>query len=177
MTHRSDAGEITLSRLIGTSLVILFACLLFLFIDVRHRISGYEAVNGQGIAGSVSVVECESQRFSRVCTGNFISSDGKIQRYDVRINGAKTADGQVLAAAITGADADEAWTAEGTPWMNASVIQAAALLPVAMILVMIWTLIKGGPSAWREQGHAVRARYARDRDLAHEREVRLGRVH
>jgi hypothetical protein len=177
VTHRSDAGEITLGRLFGLGLVVVFACLLFLVIDVKHRMTGYQAVNGEGIKGAVSVATCESHQFGGLCTGNFVSSDGRIQRQDVRINGVKTAAGQTVPAAIAGAGADEAWTMEGSPWTTPSVVVFAALIPVAMAIGMIWNVIMGGPSAWRAQSRAVRARHARGRDQAHEREVRLGRVH
>jgi hypothetical protein len=177
VTHRSDAGEITLGRLIGIGLVVVFACLLFLIVDVRHRMAGYQAVNGQGIRGTVSVAACESHRLGRLCTGNFVSSDGRVQRQDVRINGVKTAERQTVPAAIAGAEADEAWTTGGSPWTTPSVVLFAALIPVAMAVGMLWNLFAGGPSAWRAQGRAMRARHARDRDLAREREVRLGRVH
>jgi hypothetical protein len=166
-----------MGRLIGISLVIFFACLLFLFVDVKHRMAGHDAVNGQGIPGTISVTECESNQLGSRCVGNFISTDGKIQRKDMRVNGVKTAEFQVVPAAITDADADDAWTAEGSPWLDVSVIQLAALAPVVMGLAMLWTLIAGGPRAWRAQSHAVRNRFERGREAAHEREVRLGRVH
>jgi hypothetical protein len=177
VTYRSDAGEITLGRLIGTGLVIFFVCLLFLFVDVRHRMAGYEAVHGQGVSGTISVTKCESNQLGSHCVGNFLSADGKIQRKDVRVNGVKTAESQVLPAAITDADADEAWTAEGQPWLSFSAIQLAALVPVVMALAMLWAFIAGGPRTWRAQSHAVRSRFERGREAAHEREVRLGRVH
>ena len=177
MTYRSDAGEITLGRLIGTGLVVLFACLLFLIIDVRHRMAGYQAVNGRGIIGTVTVAGCESHQFGRMCTGNFVSSDGKVQRPDVRINGVDTARGQTLSAAVTDAGSDEVWTTEGSPWTTPSLILFATLFPVGIAIGLIWSVIRGGPSTWRSRGRAVRARYARDRVHAQERETRMGRVH
>jgi hypothetical protein len=176
VTHRSDAGEITLGRLIGLGGVVFFACLLFLFVDVKHRMAGYEAVNGQGILGTASVMKCEKQPLGSKCTGDFVSSDGKIQRHDVRINGAHAGDTEV-SAAITGAGSNEAWTTDGSPWLTPSIVLLGALIPVVGVAAMIWTLIVGGPTAWRMQGEVVRSRYARDRASAHEREVRMGRVH
>lgn len=176
MTRRADAGEITLGRLVGLGGVVFLACLLFLYVDVKHRMAGYEAVRGQGIQGTASVTKCEKQPLGSLCIGNFVSSDGKIQHDDVRINGAHEGDTEVPAA-ITGADSDEAWTTDGTPWLTPSMVQLGALIPVIGVLAMLWTLIIGGPTAWRMQGGAVRSRFARDRASAHEREVRMGRVH
>jgi hypothetical protein len=147
---------------------VFIACLLFLFFDVKHRVAGYETAHGHGIPGTVTVANCESQRLGgSACSGDFVSNDGKIRRHDVRVNGAKTAGTQAMPAAISDADADEAWTIEGSPWGSPSTVQLAA---IAAILLVIWLAIRGGPTAWV-------GRYAQDRAQAHEREVRLGRVH
>jgi hypothetical protein len=168
VTDRSDAGEMTLGRMIGLGSMVFIACLLFLFFDAKHRIAGYETAHGHGLQGTVTVANCKSQLLGgSVCSGDFVSADGKIQRHDVRINGAKTAGTQIAPAAISGADADEAWTTEGSPWSAPSTVQLGAL---AAIVLVIWLAIRGGPGAWMN-------RYAQDRAHAHEREVRLGRVH
>jgi len=177
VTHRSDAGEITLGRLLRLGFVVVFACLLFLLFDTKHRMAGYHAVHGQGIPGTITVTKCDSQRLGTVCTGNFVSADGQVQRHDVRVNGVKAMDAQPLAAAVTGANAKEAWTADGSPWLSFSVVQFAALIPLAVLLATIWTFISGGPRTWRTKSHAMRARYARDRAVAHERQIRMGRIH
>jgi hypothetical protein len=177
VTHRSDAGEITLGRLLRLGFVVLFACLLFLFLDTKHRMAGYQAVNGQGITGTVTVTKCDAQRFTTVCTGDFRSSDGKIRRPDVHINGVRAMESQPLPAAITGPQAKEAWSADGAPWLYLSVFQLGALIPLAVVLAMVWSFISGGPRAWRARSRAVRARYAHDRAAAYARQVRMGRVH
>lgn len=177
MTHRSDAGEITLGRLLRLGFVVVFACLLFLLLDTKHRTAGYQAVHGQGIPGSITVTKCDSHQFGTVCKGDFVSADGTVQRHDVRVNGVEAAVGRPLQAAVTGPDADEAWTVNGSPWLNPSVFQLSAMIPLAIVLAMLWTFLTGGPRTWRAQSHALRAKYARDRAVAQERKVRMGRVH
>jgi hypothetical protein len=177
VTHRSDAGEITLGRLFRLGFVVLFVCLLFLFIDTKHRMAGYQAVHGQGIPGTITVTKCDSHRLGTVCTGNFVSADGKIQRHGVHVNGVKAMEDQPLPAAITGEHAKEVWTVDGSPWTNFSVIQFGALIPLAVVLAMAWSFLSGGPRTWRARSQAVRARFAQDKAAAHAREVRMGRVH
>jgi hypothetical protein len=177
VTHPSDAGEITLGRLLRLGFVVVFACLLFLFLDTKHRTVGYQAVHGQGIPGSITVTKCDSHQLGTICTGDFISTDGKVQRRDVRVNGVEAMAARPLPAAVTGPDAQEAWTADGSPWLNPSVFQLSALIPLAVVLAMLWSFLTGGPRTWRAQSHALRAKYARDRAGAHQRQVRMGRVH
>jgi hypothetical protein len=177
VTHRSDAGEITLGRLLRLGLVILFVCFLFLFFDTKHRMAGYQAVHGQGIPGSIAVTKCETHWLGTVCKGNFVSSDAKIHLHDVRLNGIKAMDADLLPAAITGGHAKEAWTDYGSPWNDLSVIQVSALIPLILVLATVWTFLRGGPQGWRTQSRALRTRYDRGRAGAREREVRMGRVH
>ena len=177
MTHRSDAGEITLGRLLRLGFVVVFACLLFLFLDTKHRTAGYNAVHGHGVPGSIMVTKCDSHQLGTICTGDFVSTDGTLQRHDVRVNGVEAMAARPLPAAVTGPDAKEAWTADGSPWLNPSVFQLSALIPLAIVLAMLWSFLTGGPRTWRARSHALRAKYARDRAVAQQRRVRMGRVH
>jgi hypothetical protein len=178
VTRRPDAGEITLGRTLRLGFVVLLACLLFLFFDTKHRMAGYQAVHGDGIPGGITVTKCDSRWLGgTTCVGNFVSSDGKIQRHGIHVNGVKAVDAQVLPAAIGGEHAKEAWTSDGTPWLDLSAIQVAALIPLVVALAAIWTFLRGGPRTWRTQSRVVRARVARGRAAARERQVRMGRVH
>ena len=177
MTYRSDAGEMTLGRALRLGLVVLFICFLFLFFDTKHRMAGYQAVHGQGVPGTVTLTKCESQLLGRACTGNFVSSDGKIQRHGVRVNGTNAMDTQALPAAIIGENATEAWTAYGSPWFDLSVVQISAMIPLAVALAILWSFLRGGPRTWRMQSHMMRARAARNRAAAQSRQTRMGRVH
>lgn len=177
MKYRSDAGEITLGRLLRLGLVVVFACLLFLFFDTKHRTAGYQAVHGQGISGSITVTTCDPHRFATVCKGDFVSADGKVKRHDVRVNGVEAMADRPMAGAVTGPNAGEAWPADGSPWLKPSVFQLSALIPLAVVLAVIWSFLAGGPRGWRAQSHALRAKYARDRAVAYRRQVRMGRVH
>jgi hypothetical protein len=127
--------------------------------------------------GSITVTKCDAHQLGTVCTGDFVSADGKVQRHDVRVNGVEALAAGTLPGAVTGPDADEAWTADGTPWLTPSIFQFSALIPLAVVLAMLWTFLTGGPRTWRAQSHALRAKYARDRAVAHQRQVRMGRVH
>lgn len=179
MTRRSDAGEITLGRALRLGLVILFVCVLFLFLDTKHRMAGYRAVHGDGIPGTVTVTKCDARWLGgTTCTGNFVSSDGKTLRHGVRVNGVKPVDaGAALPAAIGGEHAKEAWTSDGAPWLDLSAFQVAALIPLAVALAAMRTFLRGGPRTWRRRSRGMRARFARDRAASHERQVRMGRVH
>ena len=177
MTHRSDAGEITLGRLLRLGFVVVFAGLLFLLLDTKHRTAGYQAVHGQGILGSITVTKCDPHQLGTVCTGDFVSTDGKVRRHDVRVNGVDAMTARPLPAAITGPHAKEAWTVAGSPWLKPSFFQLSALIPLAIVLAMLWSFLTGGPRTWRARSHALRAKYARDRAVAHDRQVRMGRVH
>jgi hypothetical protein len=177
VTQRSDAGEITLGRLLRLGFVVVFACILFLFLDTKHRTAGYQAVHGQGIPGSITVTKCDSHQLGTVCKGDFVSTNGRIQRHDVRVNGIEAMAARSVPAAVTGPDANEAWTVDGSPWLKLSVFQLSAFIPLAVVLAMLWSFLSGGPRTWRAQSHALRAKYARDRAVAHQRQVRMGRVH
>jgi hypothetical protein len=175
--RRYDSGEITLGRLIGIGSVVFFACLLFLFIDTRHRVSGYQITNGHGISGTVSVTQCESQRLGTLCTGDFVSADGTVRRHDIRVNGASDQLRQGMPAAVSDVNATEAWTTDGHPWLAVSPVQLAALAPVVLILALVWGTVRAGPLSWRYHGYSLRSRYARDRALVRARAARMGRVH
>lgn len=177
VTHRSDAGEITLGRLLGLGFIVVIACTLFLFHDAKHRMVGYHAVHDQGIRGAVTVTKCDAKRFGTVCTGNFVSFDGAVQRHGVRVNGVEAMAAKPVAVAIAGPHAGEAWTVDGTPWTHMSMVQFAALLPPAVAVAMLWSFLSGGPRGWLAHSQALRARFDRDRAVAHARRVRMGRVH
>jgi hypothetical protein len=171
--------------------VIFLSCALFIIVDVEHRVDGYQAVHGQGIVGTVTVTGCEKHRTGTFCIGDFSSADGRILRPEVRVNGAvellgwSEGDGPPtgsvrLPSALTAADADEAWTLDGVPWLRPSVVQITALLPVAAVVTVLWGLLREGPRGWRyrrmRRGRMPRGGVVR-REMAMARMSRRGRVH
>jgi hypothetical protein len=144
---------ITLGRLLTIGSVILLSCLIFLFLDVRHRIAGYKSVTS-GIIGTASVTECEWHRYGSYCTGTFTSADGKVTRPGVRINGAAELlnwnrnTPATVPAAITDQWADEAWTTEGAPWLRLSPFLGLALTPVALLVLFAWAFTRAGMYDW-----------------------------
>lgn len=173
--------------------VVFLGCALYLVVDVSHRVDGYRAVNGQGIRGTVTVTGCEAHRTGTFCTGDFGSADGRITKSEIRVNGAaellgwSAGDGRPAGsvrfpAVLSAADAEEAWTLDGQPWMRPSVVQVTALLPVAAVLAVLWGLLRGGPRAWRYRRMMRRSRMRRGggvvrREMARARGARRGRVH
>jgi hypothetical protein len=187
---RPDTGAISLSRLLNFCAVIFVVCTLFLIIDVRHRMTGYRAVHGQGIQGTVTVTECRSHLISRYCTGDFTSADGRVARSGVRVNGAVELLDQAghtggpaapvrLSAVVSKAGADEAWTLQGEPWMRLGKAQVTALVPVAVPAVVLWALLRGGPGNRRrriDRAWLIQSRWSHRREVAHLRRIRRGRV-
>ncbi|HEV7934713.1 MAG TPA: hypothetical protein VGP70_20690 [Actinomadura sp.] len=187
---RQDAGAISLRGLLNLSAIVCLLCLLFLIIDVRHRMTGYRAAYGQGIKGTVAVTSCGSHLTGTYCTGDFTSADGRVRRAGVRVNGAmelldRAGHGGGLPgpvsypAALSGAKAGEAWTLDGTPWLRPSIPQVVALVPVAIPVLLAWALLRGGPHGRRRRlGRArlIRTRRNQRRELSRLRDNRRGRV-
>lgn len=187
LEHR---GAISLKGLLKFSAVVFLACLLFLVVDVWHRVAGYQAVHGQGIRGAVTVTGCEAHRTGAFCTGDFRSADGRVTKSKIRINGAvellawSGGDGLPAGsvrfpAVLSASDAGEAWTLDGRPWLRPSAAQVAALAPVAAVLAVLWGLVRGGPRSWRYRMDRARMRQGRGvlrREIAQARMARRGRV-
>jgi hypothetical protein len=175
--------------------VVFLACLLFLVVDVSHRVAGYQAVHGHGIQGTVTVTSCEAHRTGTFCTGDFKSADRRVTESGIRINGAAellgwsageglSAGSVRLPAALSPSDTGEAWTADGDPWLQPSAIQLAAMAPVAAVLAVLWRLLSGGPRSWQYRAQRARMRRMRRggggvvrREMALARMSRRGRVH
>lgn len=137
--------------------VVCAGSLLFLTLDVDHRISGFRAVH-QGIPGTVGITWCDRGVTGVVCRGDFVSTDGRIHRSGIRVNGAPQAlhwDGgsrsidppMLLPVRIGHSDAREAWTVEGTPWLNVSKVVTYALMPVFAVAVSLWLVLRQGVGA------------------------------
>ncbi|MBC6461832.1 hypothetical protein [Actinomadura sp. HBU206391] len=187
---RPDSGAISLSGLLNFCAVIFLVCALFLFIDVRHRMTGYRAVHGQGIQGTVTVTDCGSHLINTYCTGDFTSADGRVSRSEIRVNGGPELLGETgahggptvpvhLPAVLSDADADEAWTLQGNPWMRLGKAQVLALVPVAAPVVVLWILLRGGAGNRRQRIDRVRliqSRRTHRREIAHLRKIRRGRI-
>lgn len=152
---RRDAGASTLGNLVFLAVVVILVSGIYLLMDVRHRMAGYDAVHGKGIAGTVSVTRCEATDWRTYCVGSFTSTDGQVVRNNIRVNGAArlmrwngvplTAPVE-LPAVITGAKADQAWTANGVPWLEFSRGQLIGLAPIAIAAALLWRLLSGrGP--------------------------------
>jgi hypothetical protein len=177
---------ITLGRLITIGTAILLTCLIFLFLDVRHRMTGYKSVNS-GIMGTATIAECEQHRFGSRCTGTFTSADGSVKRSGVRVVGAAELldwnQGQgpaapdapaVVPAAIADQWADEAWTTEGAPWLRFSLFSALALAPLALLVLFAWAFTRAGTyDWWMRLDHA---RGTRTRGVQRRENLRMGRT-
>jgi hypothetical protein len=187
---RPDTGAISLSGLLNLCAVIFLVCALFLIIDVRHRMTGYRAVHGEGIQGTVTVTECRSHLMGTYCTGGFTSADGRIARSGIRVNGAVELLGRTghaggpssparLPAVLSEAGADEAWTLQGKPWLRPGKAQVTALVPVAVPVVALWALLRGGPGGRRrriDRARLMQSRRSSRREISHLRKIRRGRV-
>jgi len=178
--HR-DGGQLTVGRAAALSAAVLIVALVFLQGDVRHRMAGYEAVHGHGILGTVTVTKCSTDGLGTSCRGDFTSQDGSLHRANLTVNGPSGLSDKVLPvslpAAVTGRGAHEAWSVDGSPWWRPSVVQLAALVPVALALAYLWMLLTGGPAVWRAQAGVLRTMRDQDRETAHREEVRRGHVH
>jgi hypothetical protein len=139
--------------------VVCVGCLLFWMLDVKHRIAGYDAVH-HGVLGTAAITECHHGMTGVVCQGNFRSADGAITRTGIRVNGAPQAlhwnkgsaklDPPVLMpVGIGDARAGEAWTVEGTPWLNLSKIQTYALVPLLAAGFALWLVLRQGFGGWQ----------------------------
>jgi hypothetical protein len=192
MAHiRRDAGAISLRGLLNLSAIVFLVCLLFLVIDVRHRMTGYRAAYGQGVKGTVTVTACGSHLTGTYCTGDFTSADGRVRRAGVRVNGAmelldRAGHGHGLTApvsypaALSGPRADEAWTLDGTPWLRPSTALVTAFVPVAVPVLLAWALLRGGPLNRRRRlarARLIRTRRSQRHELTRLRDSRRGRVH
>jgi hypothetical protein len=153
-------GAISLRGLLKFSALVFLACLLFLVVDVWHRVAGYQAIHGQGIRGTVTVTSCEQHRSGTFCTGDFASADGRVTRPGVRINGAaellkwtgeagRPAPAAHVSAALSVRDAGEAWTLDGLPWLRPSPVTLTALAPVAIALILVWAELRDIPTRRR----------------------------
>jgi hypothetical protein len=56
-------------------------------------------------------------------------------------------------------------------------VQLTALVPVALVVVSVWTLVSGGPVAWAAALLLLRTRRSAEQESARQEAVRLGRVH
>jgi hypothetical protein len=187
---RPDSGAISLSGLLNFFALIFLVCALFLIIDVRHRMTGYRVVHGQGIRGTATVTDCGSHLITTYCVGDFTSADGRVKRSEIRVNGAaelleETGYGRrpaapvLVPAVISDAGAGEAWTLQGKPWMRLGKAQALALVPVAAPVVALWLLLRGGPAGRRQRiDHVllIRSRRTHRREIARLRRIRRGRI-
>jgi hypothetical protein len=134
--------------------VVSLGCVLFLMLDVKHRVGGYHAVH-HGVLGTAAITKCHRGMTGVVCKGDFRSADGTVTRTGIRVNGAPQAlhwkrgsariDPPVLLpAGIGGAKSGEAWTVEGTPWLNLSRAQLSALGPVFAVVFVLWMVLRRG---------------------------------
>ncbi len=176
-----DSGQLTVGRAAVLAVGVLIAALVFLQGDIRHRTAGYEAAHGHGILGNVVVTKCSSDGFGTTCRGDFTSLDGTLRRPNVTVNGPSGLSDRPLPvtipAAVTGRNAGEAWSLSGEPWWRPSIVQLIALVPVALALAYLWTLLAGGPTMWWAQAGALRTLRDQERENAHREEVRRGHVH
>lgn len=184
------AGFITVGHLFTLTAVMALAAAAFLVVDLRHRIEGYRAANGAGIAGLATLTRCETGPIGSHCVGDFVSSDDRVRRTGIRINGAAEIlnwedggrtlpPGTKVRAAITDADAAEAWAVDGIPWLSFSWLHLLLLVPIALVAFTTRRVVRGGVLGWR--GRRVkwqRRRLRRDRRrLRHQQErVRRGQV-
>jgi hypothetical protein len=176
-----DAGQITVGRAALLAGLVLIVAVIFLQGDIRHRIAGYEAVHSNGILGTVTVTSCSADTLGTTCHGDFSSEDGTLRLHHLTVNGpsglSKTTLPTTIPAAVTGPRAHEAWSVTGDPWWRPSIVQFAALVPVALALAYLWSLLLGGPTAWRAQAGMLRTLRDQERLIAHREEVRRGHVH
>jgi hypothetical protein len=104
-----------------------------------------------------------------------------VRRPNVTVNGPSGLSDRALPvglpAAVTGPGAQEAWSLSGDPWWRPSVVQLAAMVPVALALAYLWALLAGGPAMWWAQAGALRTLRGQEREVAHKEEVRRGHVH
>jgi len=181
MHDSRDSGQITVGRAALLSGLVLIVAVIFLQGDIRHRIGGYDAVHGNGILGTATVTSCGSDVFGTTCHGDFTSEDGTLRLHGLTVNGpsglSKTKLPTALPAAVTGPHAHEAWSVAGEPWWRPSIVQLIALVPVALALAYLWSLLIGGPPAWRAQAGILRTMRDQERAIAHREEVRRGHVH
>lgn len=134
--------------------VVCLGSLLFVTMDVGHRISGYRAAH-HGILGTVGITRCDRGTTGVVCRGDFASVDGGVRLQGIRVNGASQAlhwnkgsqriDPPVLLPVrIGGSGAHEAWTVEGTPWLNVSRVMMYALVPELAAALSLWMVLRQG---------------------------------
>jgi hypothetical protein len=151
--------------------VVCVGCLLFLMLDVKHRISGYGAAH-HGVLGTVAINECDRGMTGVVCKGDFRSADGAVRRTGIRVNGAPQAlhwdkeSGKIvppalMPAGIGDAGAGEAWTVDGTPWLNISRVQMYALVPVFAVVLVLWLVLRQGFGGWSRAYQRSRGRRRR----------------
>lgn len=153
LRSRRDAGSSALGNLLYLAAILVVVCGLYFLMDVRHRMAGYDAVHGKGITGTVRVTHCESDDWRAYCVGDFSSAEGRVVHKKVRVNGAARllhwtggplTSPTELPAAMTGAGADDAWTADGVPWLEFSRVQIIAMAPLALAAALVWKLLGGG---------------------------------
>jgi hypothetical protein len=186
-----DTGAISVKGLLKFSLIVFLFCLIFLVMDVRHRMAGYQAVHGHGIQGTATVTRCQSHPFSRFCTGHFTSADGRVNRSGIRVNGAMASLGRErhgarpatpmdhpvdYPAVLASAKADEVWTVDGDPWLRPSMAQVSALVPVSIPVLVAWGLVRGGPRSRRQRLERARLIRSHRHEVARLREIRRGRI-
>jgi hypothetical protein len=134
--------------------VVCVGSLLFVTMDVSHRISGYRAAH-QGILGTVGITRCDHGMTGVVCRGDFTSVDGGVHRQGIRVNGAPQAlhwnrgtqlidPPMLLPVRIGDSGAHEAWTVEGTPWLSVSRVMMYALTPELAMAFSLWMVLRQG---------------------------------
>jgi hypothetical protein len=187
------SGFITVRYLSAVVGLVCLAALIFLIMDLRHRVDGYRAVTGSRITGLATVTRCQWNQTGSVCRGDFVSADNRIRRAGIRVNGAATilnwtrskGDGRPPAgtkvrAVLADPTADEAWTLDGEPWMDFSRLHVYMLIPVALGAAFGLSVVRGGVSGWRVRRYRSRWRRLRrdNRRIRHDqRRTRRGQVH
>lgn len=171
------AGFVTVRYLTAVLGLIFLVAVLFFAMDIRHRVVGYDAVSRSGIKGLATLTQCEWHRTGSFCIGDFVSTDGRVRRSTIRINGAAAVlnwdetrgdrplpAGTKVRAVLSGPAATEAWASDATPWAEFSALHGYMLVPVALGAVLGWRAVRGGARGWRLRRTRVqRRRLRRDR--------------
>jgi hypothetical protein len=186
----STAGLVAVRHLLAVAAACCLAIVIFLVVDIDHRVEGYRTATTSGTRGLATLTRCEWRRTGSFCVGDFASADNRIRRPGIRINGAAeilnwgAANGSgppppatKVRAAVAGPEADEAWALDGGPWLNFSLLHAVVLLPLALAVAALRRVFRGGLSGWRTRRvRHQRRRLRRDRRrLRHDQDrVRKG---
>lgn len=187
------SGFITVRYLFAVVGIACLVALLFLVMDLRHRVDGYRAVSGSRITGLATLTRCEWHQTGSVCVGDFVSADNRVRRPGIRINGAAgilnwsrskgegpPPAGTKVRAVLAEPTADEAWTLDGDPWLDFSPLHVYMLIPVALGAAVGMSVVRGGVAGWRTRRYRARwRRLRRDnrRIRQGKRRTRRGQVH